>query len=265
MDDIIKDLPTFPGWEVGSLLFWFFLMPGFILGEKGKQERIFTEEGEWIPVTEINVSPCYLVDIKTKEKDGYEAIKVAFGEAKRQKKPVLGELEKAGVKQPVRYIREFRLERFLSLMPDFKILTGEKPGIEYKGKKIFVGERISPTFFFEKGEFVDVSGTSKGKGFQGVVKRHGFAGGPRTHGQSDRERAPGSIGQTTTPGRVYKGKRMAGRMGGERVTIQNLEVIEVEDKVLKIKGQVPGAPKGLLEIRPAIKVLRRETREKHVH
>ena len=239
-------------------------MAGFILGEKGRQTRIFEGEGEWVPITYIKTSPCYLVDIKTKEKDGYYAIKLAFGLAKRQKKPVLGELRKVGIDKPLRYIREFRLERFLELIPDFKILTNGKPAVEYKGKKIQVGEPVSPTIFFEKGEYVDVSGISKGKGFQGVVKRHGFAGGPRTHGQSDRERAPGSIGQTTTPGRVFKGKRMAGHMGNERITVQNLKVVVVEEGKIAVKGQIPGAVKGVVEVRPAIKVLRREAREKHV-
>ena len=234
------------------------------MGEKGEQTRVFSEKGEWIPITYIKTSPCYLVGIKTREKDGYDAIKIAFGEKKRQKKPVLGELRKAGIKKALYFIREFRLERFLEVMPDFKILTNGKPGIEYKSKKIQVGEEISPTIFFEKGEYVDVSGISKGKGFQGVVKRHGFGGGPRTHGQSDRERAPGSIGQTTTPGRVFKGKRMAGHMGNERVTIQNLQVVEVLEDRIAVKGQVPGPKGGVLEIRPAIKVVRKQGREKHV-
>ncbi len=241
-------------------------MAGFILGSKGEQTRRFNEEGEWIPVTFIHTSPCYLVDIKTKEKDGYYALKVAFGTAKSQKKPVLGELKKAKIKENLKHLREFRLDRYLYLLEGFKIISeGNKLGIEYKGKKIFVGEQISPTFFFEKGEYVDVSGVSKGKGFQGVVKRHGFAGGPRTHGQSDRERAPGSIGQTTTPGRVFKGKRMAGHMGNERVTVQNLQVVEVGEDFICVKGLVPGPIKNLLEVRPAIKVLKREHSKKHAH
>ncbi len=123
-----------------------------------------------------------------------------------------------------------------------------KKGIIFGETKIFIGDSIKPTVVFKKGDLVKVSGTSKGKGFQGVVKRHHFAGGPKTHGQSDRERAPGSIGSTTTPGRVYKGKRMAGRMGGERVTVRNLEIVEVKDDGIVVKGLVPGAKKGLLEI-----------------
>ena len=115
--------------------------------------------------------------------------------------------------------------------------------------KIKVGDEIKPTLFFKKGDLIDISGISKGKGFQGVVKRHGFAGGPRTHGQSDRERAPGSIGQTTTPGRVFKGKRMAGRMGGKRATVKKLQIVDVNDDGLVVKGLVPGAIGGLLEVR----------------
>jgi len=218
-------------------------MFGFILGEKGNQEQFF-EEGKRIPVTYIKTSPCYLVDIKWPEQHGYFAILLGFGQTKNIKKPTLGQLKKAGIKTPLRFLKEFRLEK-----KEIIIEKGGKKGIKVGEKEIFIGDEVNPLLFFQKGHFVNVSGQSKGKGFQGVVKRHHFKGGPRTHGQSDRERAPGSIGQTTTPGRVYKGKRMAGRMGGKRITIKNFKVIEVKDDSLIVKGLVPGARGGLLEIK----------------
>lgn len=224
-------------------------MSAFILGEKLDQLQIFNDKGERIPATFIKTSPCYLVDIKWPKSDGYFAIKLGFGVAKKIKKPVQGELTKAGIKTPLRFLKEIRLEK---LAGKVKVIEeGKKRALVLGNEKILIGQELDPTVFFKKGELIDVSGISKGKGFQGVVKRHGFAGGPRTHGQSDRERAPGSIGQTTTPGRVYKGKRMAGRMGGRRVTIKNLEIIEVKKDGLLLAGLVPGAKKSLLEIKPA--------------
>ena len=207
-------------------------MNGFILGEKSEQSQTFDDKNERIPTTYIKTSPCYLIDVKEPSKHGYFSVMLGFGQTKKIKKPDMGKLAKAGVKTPLRFLREFRLDK-----------------TKFNDLKLHVGDEIRPTLFFKKGDFIDVSGTSKGKGFQGVVKRHGFAGGPRTHGQSDRERAPGSIGQTTTPGRVLKGKRMAGRMGGERVTIKKLQVVEVKDDGLMVKGLVPGAKGSLLEVR----------------
>ncbi len=232
-------------------------MPLFILGFKDRQSRIFSETGDWIPVTHIRVPKVYLTGIRTKEKDGYYAIRLAISTSKHIKRPVLGELRKAGVKENVNFSREFRLEYLLELSQDWSVGEEKEPFLQFKDKKLKVGDLISPTIFFNKGDFVDVSGISKGKGFQGVVKRHGFAGGPRTHGQSDRERAPGSIGQTTTPGRVFKGKRMAGRMGGERVTVQNLQVVDVADNLLVVKGLIPGAYGSVVEVKPAIKILKK--------
>ena len=205
-------------------------MTGFILGEKSEQSQTFTDEGERIPTTFIKTTPCFLIDIKEPPKHGYFSVMLGFGQTKNIKKPNMGKLRKAGVKTPLRFLREFRVDS------------------NKFGHKIKIGEEIKPILFFKKGEYVNVSGISKGKGFQGVVKRHGFAGGPRTHGQSDRERAPGSIGQTTTPGRVFKGKRMAGRMGGRRTTIKNLQIVEVKEDGLVVKGLVPGARGGLLEV-----------------
>ncbi len=222
-------------------------MTGFILGKKLEQSQFFTPQGERIPVTYVKTTPCYLVDIKSPNKDHYFALQLGFGQTKNIKKPNKGKLAKAGIKTPLLFLKEFRLEKTAEKV---KIIEEkDKQGLMIGDVKIFIGEEIKPTMFFKKGDLVAVSGVSKGKGFQGVVKRHGFAGGPRTHGQSDRERAPGSIGQTTTPGRVYKGKRMAGRMGGKRVTIKNLEIIEVNEEGLVIKGLVPGAKEGLLEVR----------------
>jgi len=184
-------------------------------------------------VTYILAGPCPVVQIKTKEKDGYQAVQLGLGvrSIKNIKRPILGHLKKAGQeKNPPRFLREIRLEE------------------EMRNEKWEIGKNVKVDEIFKVNDKVAVTGISKGKGFAGVVKRWGFAGGPRTRGQSDRERAPGSIGQTTTPGRVYKGKKMAGRMGNDRVTINGLEVIEVkpEENLLVVKGLVPGGKKGLL-------------------
>lgn len=196
-----------------------------ILGTKIKQTQKFTSEGVRIPVTLIQAGPCFVVQVK----EG--AIQLGLGEKKekRTKKPILGHIKKAGLKDIPRFLREVKVKE-----------TKLKPGAEIKVSNIF-----------KPGDLVNVIGTSKGKGFAGVVKRWGFAGGPRTRGQSDRERAPGSIGATTTPGRVLKGKKMAGRMGGERVTVKNLTVVDIDPKnnLLAVKGLVPGARGGLLIIK----------------
>ncbi|MBI2641241.1 50S ribosomal protein L3 [Candidatus Roizmanbacteria bacterium] len=220
-------------------------MVGFILGEKSEQSQTFTQEGERIPTTLIKTTPCYLVDIKWPKKHGYFSVMLGFGQARNIKKPSMGQLAKAGIKTPLRFFREFRLDK---LQNKIKFVEEGKKSLVIGEKKIHIGEELKPSAFFKKGELVDVSGTSKGKGFQGVVKRHGFAGGPRTHGQSDRERAPGAIGQTTTPGRVFKGKRMAGRMGNKKVMVKKLQVVDVKEDGLVIKGVVPGARGGLLKV-----------------
>jgi large subunit ribosomal protein L3 len=225
-------------------------MTGFILGEKGEMSQIFDDQGIRWPVTKILTSSCYLIDIKTKDKDGYFAALLGFKAVKNIKKSVLGKLTKAGVKTPLRFLKEIRLPNSLDDILVLKNEEGKVNGLEIKSLnlKLKIGDQINPKLIFKVGDKVKVAGKSKGKGFAGVVKRHGFAGGPRTHGQSDRERAPGSIGQTTTPGRVYKGKRMAGRMGGERVTLKNLKMVEVGDDYLVVSGLVPGAKGGLLEV-----------------
>ena len=222
-------------------------MAGFILGKKSIQSQFFTSDGGRITTTFIKTSPCYLIDIKNNKDKNYLAAKVGFDQAKKIKKPVRGELTKAGIKTPLRFLKEFRLEKFLGRINYLE--DGKKKGLSISDKKVFIGEELKATILFKIGDLVNVSGISKGKGFQGVVKRHHFKGGPRTHGQSDRERAPGSIGQTTTPGRVYRGKRMAGHMGYERITIKNLKVVEVKEDGLLVAGLVPGAQGTLLEIR----------------
>jgi len=201
-----------------------------LLGKKLGMTSIFDETGQVIPCTVIEAGPCYVTQIKTRERDGYEAIQLGF-DAKRERlvtRPLNGHFAKAGVK-PARLVREFRGNGVAELQP---------------------GQEIKVETVFAKGDFVKVVGTSKGRGFQGVVKRHHFGGGFRTHGQSDRERAPGSIGSSSYPSRVFKGQRMAGRMGGERVTVSNLKVVGVipDSNLLLIKGSVPGAINGYLEI-----------------
>lgn len=202
-----------------------------ILGQKQNQSQKFLEDGTRIPITEVHVPDNPVVFVKTKDKDSYWAVQLGFGTKKHSGRALLGHIRGARLETAPRFLREVRLEGEVQSeqMP--------KPGDLLKASEIF-----------KPGDIVDVTGVSKGKGFAGVVKRHHFKGGPRTHGQSDRERAPGSIGQTTTPGRVYKGKRMAGRMGHTRTTVKNLKVVDVlEDKVL-IKGLIPGGRNSLVVI-----------------
>ena len=205
-----------------------------ILGRKVGMTQIFDEGGEVVPVTIIEAGPCFVTQVKTPERDGYAAVQLGFKEVKpkRLTRPQLAHLSKNQL-PPLRHLREIRV----SDVSQYE-----------EGQKV----RVS---IFDVGDRVDVTGISKGKGFTGVVKRHGFGGGPKTHGQSDRHRAPGSIGAGTTPGRVYKGLRMAGRMGNARVTAQNLQVVLVdpERNLLAVKGAVPGARNGLLTIKEARK------------
>ncbi|MCL4465633.1 MAG: 50S ribosomal protein L3 [Chloroflexi bacterium] len=201
-----------------------------LLGRKVGMTQVFSEAGQARPATVIEAGPCVVTQVRTKEKDGYEAVQIGFGEAKRLNKPERGHLK--GL-TPLRYLREVEAEDIS----------------QYE-----VGQQLDVTLFSE-GERVDVIGVSKGHGFAGVVKRHHFRGGPKTHGQSDRWRAPGSSGSGTTPGRVLKGTRRAGHMGHQRVTTQNLEVLQAdpERNLLLLKGSVPGPKEGLLLIRKAIK------------
>lgn len=208
-----------------------------IIGTKAYQSQQFTPEGKRIPVTYIQVGSLIVTSVKTDEKDGYNAVQLGFGSrrVKTISQALRGHLKKAGLEnKPPRFLREIRLT------------SGQE-----KEEKNLLGKVVNASDVFNVGDTIEVSGVSKGKGFAGGVKRHHFKGGPRTHGQSDRERAPGSIGQTTTPGRVYKGKRMAGRMGNDKVTVKNVKVIEIDEekKLLTISGLVPGGRNSLLMIR----------------
>jgi large subunit ribosomal protein L3 len=207
-----------------------------LLGKKLGMTQIFDERGETVPVTVLQVGPCVVTQILTPERNGYRAVQIGFGHKKRLNEPEQGHLKASGAQS--RFLREMKV------VDDADEYT--------------VGQTLDAGFF-EVGEVVDVTGTSKGKGFTGVVKRHGFRGGPKTHGQSDRLRAPGSIGATSTPGRVFKGQRMAGRSGADRVTVQNLKVVRVdpERNVLLVQGSVPGPNEGLLLVRKAIKARQR--------
>lgn len=190
-----------------------------ILGKKLGQTQGFLEDGRRIPMTRIDVSGIVVSQVKTKDHEGYDAIQLGYGMNKKADKPTNGHSKKAGLTSTPRFFKESKVDKI---------------------EEVELGSAVNVEEILGAGDIVDVSGTSKGKGYAGVVKRHHFKGGPKTHGQSDRHRAPGSIGQSTTPGRVYKGKRMAGHMGVAQVTVKNLEVVEIADGVLTVKGLVPG-------------------------
>jgi large subunit ribosomal protein L3 len=195
--------------------------------------QVFDEKGVAVPVTVVECGPNVVTQIRTVETDGYEAVQLGFGISKRLNRPEQGHRKASGyMSNTLREVTASTLE-------------GIEVGQVYKADT------------FASGELIDVVGTSKGRGFQGGMKRHGFHGGPKTHGQSDRWRAPGSIGSSATPGRVMKGMKMAGHMGNERVTIQNLEVVrvDIERNLLLVKGSVPGPNKGLVIVSKAIKGL----------
>lgn len=202
-----------------------------LIGKKIGMTRVFDAAGNVVSATVIEAGPCYVTQIKTSDADGYKAIQIGFSEKKEKhtSKAVLGHLKKSA-KGSFRILREMR---------DFESSEPLKLGDEIKVN------------IFQPGDKVKVTGTTKGKGFQGVVKRHGFRGGPKTHGQSDRLRAPGSLGQSSYPSRVFKGVSMAGRMGGKRHTTTDLTVLKVDDanNVIIVKGAVPGANKGIVIIR----------------
>lgn len=202
-----------------------------LIGRKLGMTQMFDDDGLARPVTVVEAGPCVVTQIRTEERDGYQAVQLGFGVARKLKKPQQGHVKASG--HQVKTLRELKAD-------------------DYSG--IEVGQ-IFKADTFAVGDVVDVTGTSKGRGFQGGMKRHGFSGGPATHGQSDRARAPGSIGSSATPGRVFKGMKMAGHMGDERVTVQNLKVLRVdaERNLLLIEGSVPGAKNGTLLIRQAVK------------
>ena len=205
-----------------------------LIGRKRGMTRVFTEAGNSVPVTVIEVSPNRVTQVKNEEADGYRSVQVTIGKRRANlvNKPVAGHYAKAGV-EAGEGLWELRLP---------------------EGEAVEAGSELNVEMF-EAGELVDVTGTSKGKGFAGTVKRHNFHMQDATHGNSLSHRAPGSIGQCQTPGRVFKGKKMSGHMGDERVTTQNLEVVRVdaERNLLLIKGSVPGAPGGAVMVRPSVK------------
>ena len=194
-----------------------------IIGKKVGMSQIFRDDGKVQAVTAIEAGPCTVTQVKTTAKDGYNAVQLGFGKAKRPKRGHPKE------EAPFKYLRELSLD---------------------ENETAEAGQSIDVSLF-KAGDLVDVTGISKGKGFAGVVKRYHFAGGPKTHGQSDRHRAPGSIGAGTSPGRVFKGTRMAGHMGDSQVTARNLEIFEADParNLLLVKGAVPGGRKGLLLIK----------------
>ncbi|RKX21657.1 MAG: 50S ribosomal protein L3 [Candidatus Zixiibacteriota bacterium] len=199
-----------------------------LLGKKLGMTRIFDADGDAIPVTVIEAGPCVVVDKRRTKRDGYEAIRVGFGEKRKNlfNKPELGLYEKAGI-EPHRYLMEIGSEGECNIGQELKV------------------------DLFKKGESVDISGISKGLGFQGVMKRHHFSGSQMTHGQSDRQRSPGSIGQSSSPSRVFKGMKMPGKMGKDKVTVLNLKIVDIidEQNLLLVNGSVPGKKGTLLRIR----------------
>ena len=203
-----------------------------LIGKKIGMTQIYSDDGRAIPVSVIEAGPCRIVAVKTIEKDGYDAVQMGYGEKRKKlfNKPQLGHFEKAGV-EPTRYLKEI----------------GGREDINV-GDEVKVG-------IFKKGEKVDVTGISKGLGFQGVMRRHGFSGGQATHGQSDRKRAPGSIGQSSYPSRVFKGMKMPGKMGKDKVTVLNLEVAQVieDQNLMLVRGAIPGKKGTFVKIRKSIR------------
>jgi large subunit ribosomal protein L3 len=200
-----------------------------ILGKKLGMTSVFNEKGDLVPCTVVEAGPCPIVKVKTKDSDGYDALQIGYGDSRTDKisKPVAGQFSKAGV-APARMLKEFRNIR----------------GVYAVGEAITVSA-------FTKGDTVKAVGTSKGKGFQGVVRRHHFSGvGMQTHGQADRQRAPGSIGASSYPSRVFKGQRMAGRMGGKKTTVRNLKIVDVmpDSNLILVSGSIPGAINSVVEL-----------------
>ena len=201
-----------------------------ILGEKLGMTQVFTDEGRALPVTVIKAGPCRVVQVKTPERDGYAAVQLAYGTARRATKPVAGQYKKADV-EPARYLVELRTDEAF------------EPGQEIRAD------------VFQPGDRTDVVGVSKGKGFAGTMKRHGFGGLPASHGTERKHRSPGAIGACATPSRVFRGTGMAGQMGNQRVTVLNLEVVEADPErgLLLLRGAVPGANGSLVMVRSSVK------------
>ncbi len=201
-----------------------------LIGQKIEQTQKFLENGHRIPVTEVSLQDNIVMQVKTEETDKYTAIQLGYGLKKKPTKALIGHAKKANLETSPLHLKEVAWDG-----------EGELPN---------TGDLVTVDSVFKAGDVIQVTGTSKGKGFAGVMKRHNFKGGPKSHGQSDRERAPGSIGQGTTPGRVYRGKKMAGHMGVDTVTVQNLVVVDVDaaNKKLYVLGLVPGHKKAMLLI-----------------
>ena len=199
-----------------------------LLGRKLRMGRTLNKSGAVVATTMVSVGPCYVTQLKTSDRDGYEAVQIGYEESRKLTKPQLGHL---GTGPKLRYLREVAVE---------------------SGADVTVGQKFDVSLF-TVGDRVDAVASSKGRGFAGVMRRHGFHGGPKSHGQSDRWRAAGSIGAGTTPGRVLKGTRMAGRMGNERVTVKNLEVLAIDSErnLLAVKGALPGPSGGLVLLKKA--------------
>ncbi len=202
-----------------------------LLGKKIGMTSVFSSDGKLVPVTVVQVGPCVVTQVKTKDSDGYDALQIGFDEKKIEKlnKPIAGHLKKSGGKG-FKVLREFRTEQAAEMEP------GATIGVDV----------------FSVGDKVNISGISKGRGFQGTVKRHGFGRGPETHGCRN-HRKPGSIGNSAWPGRVFKGKKLPGHMGTDRITVKNLTIVDIrpEDNIMLVKGPVPGFKTGILEVRKA--------------
>lgn len=208
-----------------------------LLGIKKEMTSAYDARGRRVAITKVAVSPNFVTQVKTVEKDGYSAVQIATGTKKSVKSPQKGHFKKAGVAENLRFVKETRTKE------------SEESKVSNESE-VSLGQEVNIAKVLRKGDEVKVTGTEKGRGFQGGVRRHGFHGGPKTHGQSDRHRAPGSIGTGTTPGRVLKGKKMAGHMGHETATVMGLEVIAVSnaDGMVSIKGAIPGPYGGLVKI-----------------
>ena len=200
-----------------------------LIGKKIGMTQVFNSEGQAIPVTVVEAGPCVVTQVKTQKSDGYDAIQVGFGirKSKHSNKALDGHFKKANT-EAKRFLAEF------IPVPDYDYQAGQKFSVS----------------LFKEGEYVDVSGSTKGRGFSGVMKRHGFSGGPKTHGQREHPRSAGSIGQASDPSRVFKGMKMAGQYGNKRTTVRNLEVVSInkEKNYILLKGAVPGAKNGIIYI-----------------
>lgn len=221
-------------------------MQPVLLAQKGTTSQTHDSHSRRVPVTHLLVDQLHLVQVMRRETSGYDSLKFSFGSKKKTDMPTRGQLAKVGITIAPILVKEVRIS---TGHPERLSVTAD--AVKSNDQEIKVGSPITASFMFKVGDLIDVTGQSKGKGFQGGVKRHRFAGGPKTHGQSDRWRAPGSVGATTTPGRTFKGQRMAGRMGTETVTVRNLTVLEVSENKITVTGLVPGNAGTMITVRLA--------------